>query len=318
MWLDIGLFIASIIFLVIASEVVIQTLSKISGYLRVSEYVAAFILMAVATSIPELFVGITSALEKNAAIVLGTVIGANILNLTIVIGLPILIAGGITVRNKKMKKDTFYMFLLAALPSVLMLLGSGISRIDGIILILAFCAYGWHAIRERKGFRKRMSTRLSHWQAVYNSLLFAAAIIVLFASAHFAVRSATNISMSFGLPPIFIGLFIISIGTTLPEIIVGIKAARSKHTSIAIGDVIGSVVTNSTLIIGVAAIISPIQANIFLFLISTAFMLLAAFLFSTFIESGSKLYQKEGVALILLYVLFLLVELNIKGFFPGG
>jgi len=315
LFLHVLFFVLSCAALIISGEVVVKTLSRIAGFLRLSEYVVAFILMAAATSIPELFVGITSSLAGKGALALGNVIGANLLNLTLVIGIPVIISNGMRISSKETKKDSFYMFIIAALPPVLMLLGNQLSRLDGVILIIAFLLYTRHTIMARKGFHRDVRERVSKWGVVLNTSLFIIMLPVLFLSAHFAVKTATSIARDFSLPPIFIGLFIISIGTTLPELVVGLRAVRTKHHEIVLGDIIGSVVTNSTLVIGVAALIHPLTANFFLFLTSTAFMLLAAFLFSTFTESGGRFDQKEGVALIMLYVLFLLVELNLKGFF---
>ena len=150
---------------------------------------------------------------------------------------------------------------------------------------------------------------------VSNSFGLAACLVFLQLSASSTVKYATSVSETLAVPPIFIGLFVISIGTSLPELMVGVSAAKKGKSDIVMGDIIGSVVTNATLILGIAALINPIQANFMLFITSTGFMLLAAFLFVTFTESGNKLYQKEGVALIMLYILFLIVELNLKGFF---
>lgn len=316
LWLDITIFLVSIGLLILAADLAVRMMSKLAGYLRINEYILAFALMAIATSIPELFVGINSALAGTGSLALGNVIGANILNLTLVIGIPILITGGIKLTSKVEKKDSLYMFILVALPAILMLIGNKIGRIDALILIIAFFMYGWQTIKARGAFHKKaQSTRLSRRGVVSNSMGLVACIVLLHFSSNMSVRYATSISETLSVPPIFIGLFIISIGTTLPELMVGFSAARSGHDDIVMGDIIGSVVTNATLVIGVSAMINPIKADFLLFIISTGFMLLAAFLFSTFAETGDKLYQKQGVALIMLYILFLVVELNLKGFF---
>lgn len=316
LWLNIVIFLISVGALIFAAGFAVKTMSNLARWLRINEYILAFALMAVATSIPELFVGINSALARTGSLTLGNVIGANILDLTIIIGIPILIAGGIRLTNREEKKDTLYMFILVALPAVLMLLGNRMSRLDGAILIAAFLAYGYHTIKAKKGFSKESDEKqLKKWEVIANSMGLILCIVLLHLAASSTVRYATNISTEVGLPPIFIGLFIISIGTTLPELAVGFSAARKGHNDIVMGDIIGSVVTNATLVLGVSALIHPIEANFMLFITSTGFMLLAAFLFSTFAETGDKLYQKQGVALIMLYVLFLVVELNLKGFF---
>jgi cation:H+ antiporter len=118
-----------------------------------------------------------------------------------------------------------------------------------------------------------------------------------------------------GVPPILIGLFLISIGTTMPELIFEMKAVVSNHQNMALGDLIGSVITNSTLVLGLTAIIFPIQAGDFLvYMTSTFFMLTVAFLFMTFIEAERHILWQEGVGLILLYVLFVIVELSMHRF----
>ena len=143
--------------------------------------------------------------------------------------------------------------------------------------------------------------------------MFIFAIVALFISAKFAVKYGTLTSLDLALPAILIGIFIISLGTTLPELITGISAVMSKHQEISLGNIVGSVVTNSTLVLGVASVIHPIKADFILFLSSAIFLVVMAFLFATFVQSGRKIDWREGVAMILLYVFFLVVELNLKG-----
>jgi len=120
--------------LILSGYLLVKTLSKIAVFLKLSEFIIAFIIMAFATSIPELFVGISSAISKNPALSLGNVIGSNIVDLTFIIGIAVVLARGITI-NKEVRKDSLYMFLIALIPIILMLIGNGLSRIDGVILV---------------------------------------------------------------------------------------------------------------------------------------------------------------------------------------
>ena len=104
--INLSMFILSIVLIVIAGSLLVNSVIKIAMFLRVSEYVVGFIILAFATSVPELFVGIASALEKNTALALGTVIGSNIANLTIIIGIPILLVKGMKIKSPKIKKDS--------------------------------------------------------------------------------------------------------------------------------------------------------------------------------------------------------------------
>ena len=310
--LDVIIFLVSCVVLVFAGSWLVKSLSKIAYFLHMSEFVIGFIVMAFSTSIPELFVGITSAMAKNSALALGTVIGANIADLTFVIGIAIILAGNIKIESKKTQKDALYMVFIAALPIVLMLVGNELSRIDGLILITVFLFYMYHLIKERRGFKKEVEERVKHWDIVLNVVIFILSLVLLFLSANFVVDYATKISLELLLPPILVGLFIIAIGTTLPELTFNIQAVIKKHPEMALGDTMGSVVINSTLVLGVTSVIYPITANFLLFFSSALLMLVIAFIFATFVESGKKLYLKEGIALVLLYIFFIMIEFYIK------
>ena len=306
------LFLISCIVLIISGTLLVKTLTKIASFLRLSEFVVGFIIMAFATSIPELFVGITSALTKNPALALGNVIGANIINLTLVIGIAILLGKGIKIESKKTKTDALYMVGIAALPMVLMVIGGSLSRIDGIILLAAFALYARRILQQRKLFKKEVEDSIKRKDIILTTILFVFSLALLFLSARFVVEYATSLSVDLALPPIIVGLFIISIGTTLPELTFGSRAVLAGHSEMALGNSIGSVIVNSTLVLGIASILCPITANILLFSVGAIFMVMIAFLFATFVESGNKLYIKEGISLILLYIFFVIIEFYIK------
>lgn len=306
------LFLVFCLTLVVSGSLLVRTLSKITSFLRVSEFLAGFVIMAFSTTIPELFVGITSALAKNPALALGTVIGSNIADLTIVVGIIIVLAKGIDTKSKFMKRDSLYMFFIAALPMVLMFIGNKLSRIDGAILITVFIGYTYFLIKERTRFRKEIEDNVKRKEIILDVFLFCLSLVVLFFSAKFLVKYAGLLAIELFLPPILIGIFLVALGTSLPELIFGTRAVLTNHPDMALGDIIGAVVVNSTLVLGVVALIYPITANFLMFLSSAVFMVIICFLFATFVESGKRLYWKEGVSLIMLYVFFILIEFYIK------
>src|SRR3989338_7469329 len=128
------LFLISCLVLVVSGGFLVKLIVKIASYLRLSEFVVAFIIMAFSTSIPELFVCISSAISGNPALSLGNVIGSNIADLTLVIGIVALLGNGIKPQNPLIKKDSLFMFLIALVPIALMIFDQTLSRIDGIIL----------------------------------------------------------------------------------------------------------------------------------------------------------------------------------------
>jgi len=307
------LFIAAIVVLIISGSVMVKSLVKIAAFLHVSEYVIGFIILAFATSLPELFVGISSALNHTPGIILGTVIGSNIANLTIIIGIPVLLARGIRIESKKTKVDSLWMTGLALLPLILMIVGSTISRIDAIILLAAFGAYTFKLIKEGKQFSKEIENKISRKMMVASVALFIGSLVLLYFSSDFTVRYASLMAIDFAIPAIFIGLFMVAIGTSLPELVSGISAVMHGHHEMGVGNIIGSVIANSTLVLAVSALIFPITSTFMLFIVSISFMFVIAIIFTTFVEEGDKIRLMEGLALVLLYVLFLIVQFFIKG-----
>src|SRR3989344_5966751 len=283
---DIFLFIASCILLVVSGGWLVNLLIRIASHLRLSDFVVAFLVMALSTSLPELFVGIDSALIGKPSLSLGNVIGANIVNVTLVVGIVVLLGRGLKIKNPNIRKDSFFMFLTALAPVALIVFDKTLSKDDGLILILIFLIYSWHLIRDRPASKNRFDGN-ERKNFIITLILFILSLGLLFLSARLVVGYATITGIKFSFPLFLVGLFLIALSTTLPELIFGIRAAMAKKADLAIGNTIGSVVCNSTLVLGVAALIYPITPNFLLFLTSAGFMLLILFLFMLFIKKGS-------------------------------
>ncbi len=294
--------------LIVSGIYLVKSLAKIARFLGISEFSAAFIIMAFATSIPELFVGISAALSEVPALSLGNIIGANIINMTLITGIIILSAKEIKLETKKIGMEIYFMLIILLLMIVLYVLGKGLSRIDGVILIGLFVIHNYGVFRKRKKYKGKMKDRKVRMGNFYWLLIFFGALIGLFISSNFVVRYASGLAVDFGLSEIMIGLFLVSIATTLPELAFGVSATKLKHKEMAIGDQVGTVVTNTALILGIVALIHPIKADFIPFLISAVFMFVSAFIFVTFVKSGNKLERYEGISLILIYVLFVIFE----------
>lgn len=305
------LLILSCIFLVLSGIGLVKSLTKISYFLRISEYIIAFVLMAAATSLPELLVGITSAMNKVSSLSLGNVIGSNIADIALVGSIAILVARGIKVKSKKIKKDVLLLIPLSILPIILFFIGNALSRTDGVILIIAAAIYFRYVIQRRKGFKKKIKEKVTKLEAVFYSMSFLVFLFLLFFSAHFVVKYAVEIARSMNVSYLLIGLFMVALGTSLPELTFETIAVR-KHPEMALGDLIGSIAINCTVVLGITALICPITSSLFGMLITSAFMFIFIFLFATFVHSGSKLYVMEGVALLLLYLFFIFIEFYFK------
>ena len=305
-------FIISCIGLVVCGSTLVRSLSKVAYFLRISEFVAGFLIISISTSLPELFVGIQSAMSGIPGLSLGTVIGSNIADLTLIIGIAMILSRRMIVQSKTIKKDAMLMIAMATLPLALMYLGEQVSRTDGVILILAFVWFEHRMILQRRSFHKQLKDHISHKAAIISMVVLVGSLIGLYLSSMFAVAYAQDLSILAGIPPILIGLILLALGTGLPELAFESIAAMNNHPEMALGDVIGSVVTNSTLVLGVTAIIMPISVDFLLFLVSGLFLITSAIIFTSFVEAR-YLTWKVGIGLVMLYIIFIIVELEIKG-----
>lgn len=323
-WLDLLFFVLACVILSQSSTYLVKSLSKISSFLKLNEFVIGFILVAVATSLPETFIGIMGALEGTPGFSIGNVIGSNIIDLTLITGIGALLARKITIESKIVKKDMIYMFGIVILPVILMMdhffwrwlglfkdMTPGLSRLDGVILLLVFIYYMYVLVKQESKFSKTIEST-SRNEVIKYFLLFLLTLALLLISSNYVIDYAKLLSVDLNLSPLLIGIFLISIGTTLPELTFTVKSVFAKHESMAIGDIVGSVITNSTLVLGITAAIHPITVDIAIYLTSTLFMLFSSFIFLTFSESDNGITWKEGISLLMLYFLFIMIEAYLK------
>lgn len=316
MVLHLLIFFISLLILIRSGTFLVKSLVSISRYLGLSEYVIAFILMALATSLPEFFVGISSALSKAPAISLGNIIGANIVNLTFALGLVICLARGISTVSQVAKRDAWIIFFLALLP-VLLVLDGQLARWDGVILVLFFFWYLSRLLRQREKFTKTLNSLtydIERLKTFFKNLLgFIFGLFLLLISAWGVVYSASIIAQQLGLSLIFIGLILVGLGTTLPELSFGIRSVLMKHQEMTLGNFIGSLAFNSLFILGLVALIHPIQVNGFsALIISALFLALALIVFNVFIRTKERLSRREGIVLLVIYGLFLATEILVR------
>lgn len=297
--------------LIISGTLLVKSLAKIAHLFKMTEFAAAFIIMSIATSFPELFVGISSALNKTPEIALGNIFGANMLDLTLIMGIMILAGRGIVIKSKEIKKDSFVMGIMIVIPIILFFIGDELSRTDGIILVASFVLYSYTLIKKEKEYSKKQKSNIKKFNMLITLLTFSLSLMLLLLSSKYVVYYANLLAIDLNLPSIIIGLFMVSLGTTLPELVFGVRAVLMGHRDMAIGDQIGTVIANSTLILGITSIIYPIKTISPTFLIASVFVVIISFLFATFIKSGQRFTIKEGIALISFYAFFVFLEFYI-------
>lgn len=302
-------FIASAIVLARASVLLVETLTKIALKLKMSEFLVGFMLMAVATSLPELLVGVVSAIEREPLFSLGNVIGSNIANLTIVLGLTALIAKGVRVQSHVRNREIFYMNLCAISPLILLLDGS-LSRVEGAILLMIFVFYISNLVFRSKEYPKIIKDHRKTISLPLQFLFLGTGVAALLVSAEVLIHSGIVIAAALGIPTILIGIFVLALGTSLPELSFEISAATKRRGAMVMGDIMGSVVANATLVLGTTAMIHPITPERpDILMTSAGALIITLLIFTFFIRSGYRISTKEGLALVLGYLVFVVATL---------
>lgn len=305
--------------LIKATDILIVNFEALSAKTKIRKFALTGLILGLATSLPELFVGLSASFAGKSILSLGNIMGANIANLSLVVGGAALIGGALRVEGIFLKKDVFYVFLAATAPMIL-LTDKVLSRIDGLILLTLYVFYQIVIFSEKKhrqefkktqemGVIHRLIRKMNHLETKKEIGWILLSIIVLLFSADFLVRAAMKLAVVLNLPLILIGLLIVSVGTTLPELVFGIKAIKDKQSSMVFGNLSGSIAANATLIIGLVALISPmrIQAFASYFLATMAFLIIFG-LFYFFIRTKHRLDRWEGLALLLVYLVFVIME----------
>lgn len=309
------LFIISCLILVCSGTWIIRSLTRIAQFLRWREFIVSSILMAFATSLPELFIGITSAIHQKPQIAFGNVIGSNIIAFTLVIGIGAILAKGLKFEGKILLKSSLYTAFIAFIPLILILIDGKISRVDGVLLLLVLAFYLRHLFLEQKRFVKTFSNSFkrdwTHLKIFFKDLgIFFAGIVLLLFGAEGIIFASSNLAEEFNIPLVIIGIFLIALGTSLPEITFGVRSIVMGHRKMILGNVMGSIVINSTLILGLVAIISPFEIYNFVpYYIGIIFTVIAALFFTIFLRTRHIITMKEGIFLILIYVAFICFEI---------
>jgi len=310
------IFVVACYALVRSGTVLVKVLTAMSRYFRITEYVFAFILMTFATTMPELFVGITAAIKNASVISLGNIIGSNLIHLTFILGVVSILAKGLTIESKIAKRDSWIILFIAVLP-LLLLLDKQISRGEGFLLLVVFGWYIYHILKSKEAFSKRVKGIMEDGLAVRNLwrniIYFILAAAVLLGASWLVVEMAKLIAGELYVPLALISIILLGIGTSLPELVFGVRAVIAKHEGLSLGNLIGSIVVNSSFVLGLVSIINPIRIeNPKIIYTGGIFMAAAIIIANLFISSKDKVSWKEGLFLIVFYIGFLVAEFLLK------
>jgi cation:H+ antiporter len=310
-------FITSCVLLFWTGKWLVKALLRIARYLEWREFVLAFIIIAIAASIPNLFVGITSALHKIPQLSFGDIVGGNLIDLTLAVALAALFAKGLPAESKMVQTSAIFTMVIAILP-LLLILDGVLGRGDGILLIFAFFFYLFWLFSKKERFSKIYND--SKVPIVKEFKIFIKdlgrvilGLIFLLIAAEGIVRSASFFSQSLNLPLATIGILIVGLGNAIPETYFALIAARKARNWMILGDLMGSVIAAATLVLGVVALICPIEIFDFSpFAIARFFLIIAAIFFFFFVRTERKITKKEALFLLSIYIMFILVEILVK------
>lgn len=296
------------VILIKGADYFIDGAASIAKNLKVPDILVGLTIVAFGTSAPEAAVSIKAVLSQNSDMVLGNVIGSNILNILLIIGVSACIFP-LQVKNNTIRKEIPFTFLVSVLLFVLVAdipLGNGtqnmITRADGIVILLFFAVFMYYLVNlAKQGEVENVEPKYKTGKACGFTLLGLVGIVV---GGNFVVESATLIAQAMQISQKFISLTIVAFGTSLPELVTSVVAAKKQEQDIALGNIIGSNIFNICFVVGVPATlfgnIVPVEAvytDLMVMLIATA----SLFVFS---KTKRKISKKEASIFLLMFVMY--------------
>jgi len=304
--------IGGLVVIIIGADALVNGASAIAKRLKIPDLVIGLTIVSIGTSTPELAISVISALKGNTDIAVGNIIGSNIGNILLILGLSAIVYPLAVQKNTQYKEIPLAVLAILAVS----FLGNdiffdggtmnAITRIDGIILLLFFTIFMYYIFQIAT--TDDVSNVVIKHQPVWKSLLYIVlGILGLYFGGKYFVEGAIVVARYFGMSDALIGLTIVAIGTSLPELATSIVAAYKKNPDIAVGNVVGSNIINVFLILGITAVIKPLplnpSSNIDIGVALLASMLL---FISTFFMGKKLITRTEGVLFVLIYIVYLI------------
>jgi cation:H+ antiporter len=298
------IFIVSLSLLIKGATLATKYSARLAENFRLSKYTVGFIVIAVISILPETFISVNSALEGVPSFGLGVLFGSNVADLTLIFALIILSGGrGLKIESKILKNRVIYPFLLL-LPLILGFDGR-FSRLEGAAITMAGAIF--YYISAKDGIDDRIEPPAAKGRYKSLTMLFVA-MGALLVGSHFTVTSATSLAGFLGVSPVLIGMLIVGLGTTMPEFIFSLKSAKRNDDSLAVGDLLGTVLADATVVVGILALVRPFSFPVTTIYVTGTFMVAASIILFYFMRSGKMLSRREAYMLLLFWVFFALTE----------
>ena len=307
MIINIILIIVGFVLLIKGADFLVDGASSIAKRLHIPGIVIGLTVVSIGTSMPELFVSVTSALEGFPDMSIGNVVGSNIANLLLILGLTAI------VRTISFKKTTIKYEIPFCLGTTILLFVLGntsltISRLEALVLLTIFIAFIIYTVLLAKRTKTKEKNEKIETSILTDIVFIALGVLGLKFGGDLTVENAVEVATVMGLSEKIISVTILAVGTSLPELVTSISAARKGETDLAIGNIIGSNIFNILLIVGVSALIKPITYNISynrdLIVLLVSIILLLVF---SYTKPKEKMDRKNGIIYFIGYIVYLII-----------
>ncbi|MFT7184196.1 MAG: cation:H+ antiporter [Oceanicoccus sp.] len=308
-------FIASLAVLIKAADIFTDNSQKLGLALGIPQFIIGVSIVALGTSLPELVTSVLSTIQGYSSITTANVVGSNIANILLVIGIPAIMAKKLVFEKNLIKLDLPILFAVTSILIVTIYDGT-FTFAEGLILMLTYCvyiAYNFSEHRQNKVMLLEKKIEQKVDEAIHSKkkenhskmllFIFLSALGV-FVGSKYTIDSIINLSELLNLAPSAIAISAVAIGTSLPELMVGISAAKKKNFELIIGNVIGSNIFNATVVMSAASFFGPLNVTSDVLTIAVPYLIIATILF-TFSGIERKVFSFEGALYGILYFLFI-------------
>lgn len=301
--IQIVLLIVGFVLLIKGSDFFVDGSSNIASILKIPTLIVGLTIVAFGTSAPEAAVSITSSLTGNNALAVSNIIGSNLFNMMLIVGLCALL-NELKIGRDVIKIDLPFLVIITAILSAIIFIGWNISQIEGILLLIIIIGYVSFLVYNAKKSKESEiveKPKMSLLRSVIYIVLGIAAIAI---GGDLVVDSASYIAIAFGMSETLVGLTIVAMGTSLPELVTSLTALKKDENQLVIGNVIGSGIFNILFVLGASSAISPIAINPNM-VVDIMLMLVVTILFYIFGKTQDKYDKKEGAILVGLFIIYM-------------
>lgn len=297
--------VAGFVLLIKGADVFVEGASKIATKFNIPQMIIGLTIVAFGTSLPEAAVSIKGAMSGNAGISVGNVVGSNIMNVLLILGISACIAA-LPIKKNTFRIEIPFVIFITVLMLVLGMAGEELSRVDGIIFVAILAVFMVYLVQSAKKGEAEEAEELTEKDTMIRLLSFVVfGIVCIVVGSDVTVEAASFVADKLGMSNRLIGLTIVAFGTSLPELVTSATAAKRGQTDIAIGNIVGSNIFNILFVVGMSAVVSkaaiPFPST---FIIDTGVAIYAAVLLFVCVAKNKKLQRAGGIAMIASYAVY--------------